>query len=285
MMNSGKITLLGVCIPVLSFCAACGASAPSALVPVASPTGALQMQRELATAAPSSLVPSAVVPLQVSPVPTVGTSASAGQAAAGQGKPMVIQQVFDIPDGILDVLDTLLEECVGAFFEASIQNGGQPTTTGTLRRLADGTFTYSATESGDLLLTDRSGDIIRMTFSEVEGDLNADARQLLRGDHRVGCTIDVPNTLTVELSAIKGRSERDVLDPGHDPARRCRVQSRLTVRWHTHLGSRCAGPTCRPAAPGKRGVRRCHHHGGRGFRLQIGEHRAANSASNRLVLE
>ena len=116
---------------------------------------------------------------------------------------MMIRQVFDIPDGILDALDTLLEECVGAFFEASIQNGGQPTTTGTLRRLADGTFAYSAAESGDLLLTDGSGETIRMTFSEVEGDLNADARQLLRGDHRVGCTIDVPNALAVELSASK----------------------------------------------------------------------------------
>ena len=82
-----------------------------------------------------------------------------------------------------------MEECAGAFSEASIQNGGQPTTTGTLRRLADGTFAYSAAECRALLLTDGSGETIRMTFSAVEGDLNADARQLLRGDHRVGCTI------------------------------------------------------------------------------------------------
>lgn len=187
MMISGKFSLVGICFLVLSLCAACGAGAPPVPAPAAAPAVAPQVQQE--------------PPTTVAAAPPA--AATLGQGATGQGKSAAIQQVIQMPGELLNSGDTLLTLCVDAFFQASIQNGGQPTTTGTLRQGADGALTYSATPSDGLLLTGSSSETVRFTFGALEGDFSTDTRQLLRGDHRVGCTIDAPGTLAVELGASR----------------------------------------------------------------------------------
>ncbi len=203
MMISGKFSLVGICFLVLSLCAACGAGAPPVPAPAAAPAVAPRAQQEPPTTIAAAPPAAAAIEQAAPPAADGPTAVPAGLSATRQDKSAAIQQVIQMPGELLNSGDALLAMCVDAFFQASIQNGGQPTTAGTLRQGADGALTYSATPSDGLLLTGSSSETVRFTFGALEGDFSTDTRQLLRGDHRVGCTIDAPGTLAVELGASR----------------------------------------------------------------------------------